>query len=61
MRREINLSGRAKYFVAQCEKTRNSLTKKYFVKSTNSLEYILFSKTVTFTKFLIKMREREFP
>ena len=35
-----------------------SLTKKYFVKSTSNL---LCSRTVTFTKFLPKMCEREFP
>ena len=57
MRREINLSGGAKYFVAQCGKNEKfSLTKKYFVKSTNSLVhmYLSFSKTVTFTKFFDK-------
>ena len=45
------------YSVFCIGKMRNSLSpKKYFVKLNH-----LSSKTITFTKFLPKMREREFP
>ena len=43
----------------QCGKARNSLSPKNI--SSNQLYNNSFSKTVTFTKILPKMREREFP
>ena len=44
---------------SQCGKTRKSLSLKFF--SWNQLFSNFFSKNVTFTKFLLKKREREFP
>ena len=41
------------FYGTQCEKTRNSLSQKNI--SSNQLFSNLFSKTVTFTKFLPKM------
>ena len=47
MRREINLSGGAKYFVAQCGKNEK------FSLSKNISSNQLFSETVTFTNFFV--------
>ena len=46
--------------IAVWKSKKFSLTKKSF-RQINSLVLKLFSKTVTFTKYLPKMREREFP
>ena len=47
-------------FSIMCEKLRIYSHHKYFVKSTLYLFTYLFSKTVTFTEFLPKMRKIEF-
>ena len=53
----VNLVSRVP--ISHCGKTRNSLSPNFF--SSNQLFRNLFSKNVTFTEFLPKMREREFP
>ena len=50
-----------KFTVTQCRKTRNSLSLLEIFFSSNQLFSNLFSKAVNLTKFLPKMREREFP
>ena len=52
-----------KYFRPQCTETHSVEKRKILSPkniSSNQLFSNLFSKTVTFTKFLLKMREREF-
>ena len=45
------------FHTVHCGKTRNSLSSHWKFFSSNQL----FSKSVIFTEFLLKMREREFP
>ena len=64
---ELTYLGNPQYFVevnrlvgfSQCGKMRNSLSPKN-ISSNQLFSNLLFRKTVNFTKFLPKMRERDF-